>query len=362
MAIQDFTFRHLTSEGQDGDFSEAQQKSIIRLLPQMLGEEEIKATPQLLNKIYTKIIESIEGESLVWIPISDLVEMKEPVTQAPINPGKVYNVLAGDDGLLKGNALIKPLLVGVVPGAAKTEAVLEGGRHRLSAVVSLFKFFGFTDEQIGDLKLPCFVMVHNVRRIVADNTSRGATRYEKDGVTITAELDGIDLNNPLSIWERYKAGDFPGTPTSQRSKAMRLTFVAATEDNNTENLTRETRGAIAAALPTKWNHLVKDTYGYALKDTGFLIDLMQYTAHHLNEVVAQMKTAGVTNIARSTGDISYKLVKMAVEAIKKGELNLPPKPEKPAPAPVATVKAEPKAKRARTRKADNKNEVEGVTI
>lgn len=352
--LKDFTFSAYKADG-SSDFSDSQTKQLIsnagKVIPDGVAPNDSVRIGEYLKH---KILEPLSGESLVYFTVQDLLECVEPVVQVPIQVGKVFDVMNGELGLLKGNSLLKPLWIGVdYTNPDAPEYVIQGGRHRLSALVSLFKMYNVKDDYILSLEIPCFVTALNSLSILADNKSRGATKFETSGMRVSA--DGVNIRDPKELWVAYTSGRLShlGTATTQRSNVMRLLFVLMTDENPC-GLTEETRGAIAAALPTQFGQKFPGEK-YALKDNDFIVSLMEYSAENLESAVKRVKETGITNMARATTGLASTLMhKLSQDkAIKI--------PAKPVKEPKTVKEAAAKAPKEKKEKSPSKSNGKGST-
>lgn len=352
--LDTFTLRFYDADANPADFSQSQTTQLIKLLPGLL-ESQVHGSREAFDNIVTKLFTAAEGDSVYSVTIDKLISAVTDVTQRDLIVNNVAKVLIGDFGLLKGHPLYRPLLVGRFPDGRIS---IDGGRHRLAAVVSLLRAYGFPDEWILEVSLPCFVMNHKVDLIVHDNTSRGVTPYELTGIKVSSKLPDIDIRNPADVWKAYTAGALDGTPVTQRSNAMRLAFVANTEDSLGSILTADTRGKIASGLPNAFGKAFPE-HKYALKDAQFLIKLMQFAEQALPEVIKKHQEMGVTILARATASLSNGVMIKLKDAVKSGTVKLPEKPQAVVKV-TAEVAAKPKTSTTRSKKSKKATEAEAV--
>ena len=351
--ISDFTFRFYDENGNPADFTPAQTTQIIKLLPGLIPDKVVHGSKELYDHLCTQIAGGVEGDSVYFVTVEKLVSSYESVTQRDLQVANVAKVLLGDYGLLKGHPLYRPLLLGKMEDGRITN---DGGRHRLAAVISLFKGMGFSDELVNKVELPAFLTKHNPVRIITDNTSRGVLTFEKAGINATMVNADLDISDPKEIWKAYMGGTLPGSPVTQRGTAMRLAFIANTEGTPlADDLTPETRGKIAASLASAFNKRFAQ-YSYAVKDPAFLIKLMGFTADVLPAIITQLHGMGVTNLARNTATIVSAIMVKLEEAIKAKKIEIPVKPQV-VKAKTAESEVKPKTK---TKKAKKEPAVEAA--
>lgn len=334
-------YRHFIEQ-----FSDSQQSALHKLVDRFANGLE-RGSDELYDKFASSIGEGIEGRSVVWINLGDLLDAEESVIQRDIQVNKVYSVLADSQyGILLGNPIINPLIIGesLDENGDVDYIVVESGRHRISGTVTMAHLLGFDEEEILEVQLPCFVMNANNKRIIAANKGRGCTKYEEIGIMLSEH--GINVNDAANVWTAFVEGRIPGTPTSQRSAAMRLIYILSTSDEKLSGgLTEETRGSVAVALIKALKEQFPKDYKLIMDDNQFIVKVLNFAKSNLVEAVRVAKeTMGVTNMARAHTTLAAIIAKNLKNQVAAGTIQLP----KPVVKEVPAVK-EPKQKTSATR-------------
>lgn len=316
-------------------FSDAQQSKLATLffsyvpedlkLPSerdSLGAEELATRKEeLINYLCTKLFDGLTGTSIVYFTLGEILDAEETVVQRDILTGKVYSVLADPEyGLLTGQCLISPPIIGILRdenGDPTGSVILESGRHRTSGIVTIFTQYGLDEEDILDVEIPCFSLDADIKRVVSSNKTRGCTKQEETAIKLSAH--GVDVRNPVAVWQEFLSGNLPGTPTKQRSDAFRVVFVLTTQEY--DELTEDTRGAIAVSLLGSLKDNFSKSYKLMLADNHFLTRLLEFAKRILPRAITiAREEVGVTNMARSYKTVAGIISQQLSNTIKTGKL------------------------------------------
>lgn len=349
VSVKDFTLNF-------SQLSDAQYKKFFGIIPRTPATESSPSeidVPEVYSRLLDETLGHDYGAAVDFITIGTLFSLWEDTpVQVPINPGKVLDVLVGDYGLMKGFHLVKPLVLGETP---EGNLKLNGGRHRLCAIISMLKAGDYTDEEILDVQLPAITLKDDLLMVIADNTARGATGNEK--LRYRASSLGIDVNNPEDIVTKYVDGKFPATPSTNVSTLFKLLILLGTEDY--DGITDETKIAVMSGVLSEFKSQYPDAYKQFVVGKVLNLSLMNNflnaVIEALPQAVADIKASGVTLIARQAKPIALNVMKAVNQDIKSGALVIPPLPtkevkaKKEKPEPSKEVK-EKKAKKQSTKK------------
>lgn len=341
------------------DLSDTQFKQLVKCHSYIGSEDapprlDVDAVVEQVKAFYSKEY----GGAVGRLTLRELFENYEATAvQADLIPGKVMDVIGGTYGLNKGFQLIKPILIGITDeGTYK----VVGGRHRISAGVSILANAGLSyDEILDTLSIPVFYINDDSLLVIADNKSRGATQAEVRAFTVSSY--GINVSNSADLVTDYVAGKFPGTATSAVPVLITLLFFNEYSPS----------GEVPATTPDTKSKVVSSVYSMFKTDNKDVAKLMvasnknldvQLIADVTNYIVANYEAAlnfaikemNVSNLAREYKVIASRLYTMMKADIKSGNLQLPEivsNKVKASDEAVDKVKGEKKSRKPRNKKA-----------
>ena len=314
------------------DFTSAQLTKLDKMYATFVPEEMVAGSDELFYYIKNKLFSSLDPEenpSVRTITLDELIglDRNEVATQSPIEPSKVFRLLAGEDSLLE-LGLVNPVKIGLIDGKPYNE----GGGHRAEALRLIFEHYGFA-ARLDEVEVPCFSLKGMPQRIILDNVARGATKYER--TLIHTSADGLNVNDRIDVYEAYLDGEL------KLADATIILSVKET-DGNDAGLTAETRQAVAVSFV----NMVKKEYGkeqFTLSDS-FLADLISFYAEHIEGAVKYVSKT-TTLIARAVKPMATYIFGQFKDAVEAKEFEIKekpvktPKPKTPHQPKVAAPKA-----------------------
>lgn len=311
------------------DLTDAQFKNLTKLNSYIGSDDE---APKLdVESIVSEVkhfYESKEyGGAVEHITLRQLFEnYQKTAVQSDLIIGKVMDIIGGTYGLNKGFSLIKPIMIGVtLDGHYK----VVGGRHRISAGVSVLANAGLSlDEILDTIEIPVFFINDDSLLVIADNKSRGATQAEVRAYTVSSY--NINISSSAELVTDYVSNKFPGTPASAVPVLLTLLFFNEyTPSGEVPATTPDTKSKIITSVYSMFKQEYKDVAKLMIS-TNKNLDV-QLIADFLNCAVALYESAvhfavnemNVTNLARDYKVIASRLYTLMKGEIRQGSLSLP---------------------------------------
>jgi hypothetical protein len=240
-----------------------------------------------------------------YIDLGTLIDSKltAEFTQYDISSSRVINILfKGDDCFAKTRTFIQPMTVGV---DAAQNIHLDGGRHRLCAMLTLLALSGFDidTDAVRELQVPINYMPHSVLLMSTDNGSRAMSAQEKSA--IKSQLLGIDTDDLDDICAAIVSKKI--TIGVGASLAYQLLY----SETNDSKYTLTTMGDIG----TKTIGAFTKLYATSPNDKKLMKHSQQHLATvlcdsyaHLNEAISYcVRTYKSDNVARMSTSIGSRI-------------------------------------------------------
>ena len=184
-------------------------------------------------------------------------ELEKDLFQFQINPKNVEKLLMDKDhGLLTGSKLMRPIQVVNLPNSE--QFVIEGGRHRLVALLTLFKVIrGYEHLQVYVTRTFAKSLTEIASLVQLSNTSRTMTRTEVSMLKASTTGGPTIFSDPAEFFARARKM----TRTTDLKDLSRRLWVALLDDTQVENdTTANAIGDIGYAFTNKLCRALNNMY------------------------------------------------------------------------------------------------------
>lgn len=201
-------------------------------------------------------------DEITTITLGDLAATRSEETdfvQFEVQPSKVEKLLtATDDGLLKGNKLLRPIELVRIP---KSDAeIIGGGRHRTVALLTIAKVvYGWEQFRIPVQMFYPQSRSEVAQYIMASNGSRSMTQTEKSMVKAAAKNLGLSVFRPAE--EFFQQAKSVTTVTALKDMTRMLGVALFAETQVDRDTTSNTLGDMFHAAFTKFVRELNSQFG-----------------------------------------------------------------------------------------------------
>ena len=283
LTISEETEASIKKLAEEFNFQPYTEDGYISVSPKVYGDQSQLATVTMGQLIDSKSNETIKQADVDNTRVMALLGLT--------NKGSVSNTHKPTSIIAQG--ILEPLSL------AMPNEVLDSGRHRLRAILTLFTALGLdvNSEEFRNSKIRVLQVPYNVQRFAAANKTRSVKPTEKANINLQAV--GVNTEDADSLIKAVSEG--------LKKEALPLLFVKLTEGSD---LTELTRAQIATTVVSRINKAV----GYRkvlAANPALYTQVFGILADHLPEAVNKTLKAGHTNMALAKADIAEHLIRIA---------------------------------------------------